>query len=227
MIHGFDIPLLDTAGFQTALARSRRILEDLPLEILTMETNVRNINLNWDRSHVLGCAAVLTLLGGRFGTGLIAGTFPYNQLRAGGSNPTTDWLLGTGYFEIRNDQAASTRLQKVLDLANWPHALRHTRFCWKDKLYGNCGSCSKCVITAMMLRCAGVETLDCFEQPVSDEWIAQCLRTLNMCGALEWFDLLEIYRYAEGNNQDFCWVPILEERCMQAGEKTGAAPARP
>ena len=212
MVHGFDIPLLDADGFQTALARSRRILDDVPLEILTMETNARNINLNWDRSHALGCAAALTLLGERFGTGLIASTFPYSHLRAGGSNPTTDWLLGSRYFEIRNDQAASTRLQKVLELVNWPHALKNTRFCWKDDLYGNCGRCSKCLVTAMMLRCAGAESLDCFESPLSDSSIAERLGHVKASGALERFDLLEIHRHAKARGLDLPWMPVLERR---------------
>lgn len=226
MVHGFDVPLLDGDGFRTVEARSRRILQHMPLELVTMETNIRNINLNWDRSHALGCAAALTLMGGRFGTGLIPGTFPYNLLRSGGSNPTTDWLLGSRYFGIRNDQAASSRLQKVLALVHWPHALRYARFCWKDDRYGNCGTCSKCIITAMMLRCAGINSLECFETPVSDEWIARHLPSLSMLSALERFDVQEILRFAEASRQRFPWVPVLEEsvrRVTGNGRATGPA----
>ena len=68
MLHGVDIPRADATGFRGAAERSRRMLDSLGLDLVTVETNA------WDflasrEFLALGLGAGLHLLGARFGTG--------------------------------------------------------------------------------------------------------------------------------------------------------------
>ena len=113
MVHGFDIPADDTEGFRRAAERAQRMLESLDVPVIVMRTNVRTIFPDWELSHGTAVAAALTLLSGKFSTGLIPSTGTYHlPLIPWGSTPLTDPMLGSRNFDIFHDGAGASRLRK-------------------------------------------------------------------------------------------------------------------
>src|SRR3990172_3122972 len=119
MIHGMDIPRADTAGFDGALARSRRMLDSLALDAISVRTNAWELlTSRYTHFPALGVASALHVVGGGFGTGLLASTASYAALEFPiNSNPMSDALLGGSSFAIVHDGAAYNRLEKIRRLA--------------------------------------------------------------------------------------------------------------
>ena len=155
-------------------------------------------------------AAVLTLLSGKFSTGLIAATGTYRlPMIPWGSNPLTDPMLGSRKFEIVHDGAGASRLDKVRLLCNWPEGVKQLRFCFQNTPPdGNCGRCMKCILTALEFRCAGVEP-GCFTEPVTDAMILEALDRYepNAVGDFYFHEVLDA-ALAEGRTD--AWVPKLK-----------------
>ncbi len=209
MVHGFDIPLDDPEGFQAASRRARRMLDSLNLELITVETNVRVMHPDWEDFHGLALASALTLLSRRFGAGLIAGSGSYPSLVIPwGSNPVTDWMMGSRTFGIIHDGAGATRLDKVRLLAGWKAAVENLRCCWiglpRDR---NCGQCLKCVLTLLMFRCLNVEPL-CFDAPATPEVIRRALENYPL-DPFSRQDVQDILKVATVRNITEPWVPVL------------------
>ena len=61
MVHGLDIPLTDTKGFDSAFSRSRKMLESLDVEVIPMRTNFRALhgNQHWEYRHATGLQALV------------------------------------------------------------------------------------------------------------------------------------------------------------------------
>jgi hypothetical protein len=178
MVHGFDIPRDDAAGFAGALARARRSLAGVELELIPVETNIRS-GVDWLDAHGLCLAAALSLLAGGYGAGVISATGTWRQLvLPWGSNPLTDPLLGSRSFEIVHAGAAVDYIDKVRALAAWPAALENLRVCWQgEKRDRNCGRCRKCVQVALILEAAGA-ALDCFDEPPPPDVVMRVLREI-------------------------------------------------
>ncbi len=159
MVHGFDVPLADEAGFAQARTRAHVMLDSIGVELVGVATNVRELLPDWERGHGTAVAAALTVLAGRFGSGLIAASGPYDPLiLPWGSNPLTDPMLGSDTFRIVHDGAGCSRGEKIEALGEWPSALGALRFCWSGPRAGaNCGRCNKCIHTELLFRCARIE----------------------------------------------------------------------
>ena len=168
-VRGFDVYVSSAASFNRVLSRARQLLEDQPLDLLAVNTNLREINTEWLRCHGLGVAATLSLFNHRFGSGLIASTIPYRMLYPFGSNAITDRLMGSDGFSIIHDGAEMDRLAKLRYLAGFPDATRHLRFCFVNPdSHENCGRCDKCITTAILMTVAGIP-LSCFRDPPGRE----------------------------------------------------------
>ena len=72
LIHGMEIPLHEAASFRGAADRAHLMLEGLGPEFVEISTNLRHLSLAWEDEFGLYLGAVLTLMSGRFGSGLIA-----------------------------------------------------------------------------------------------------------------------------------------------------------
>ena len=174
-VQGFDIPLDDQVGFHGAFERAARMLDGLGVTLIPMQTNVRTMCPDWEHMHAAAVAAALTVLSGHFATGLIAASATYRlPLIPWGSNPLSDPMLGSRRFAIVHDGAASSRLEKVRALSEWP-AAKELRFCFRrTPADANCGQCLKCILTALEFKCVGVEP-ECFDAPISDAQIVETL----------------------------------------------------
>ena len=157
MAHGLDIPVNDTGVFARAVEKSRRILNSAGIPLLTVATNVRMFDQDWDDAHSAGVAACLHAMGARHGLGIIPGTHTYRALRIPfGSNPVTDPLFSSARMDIVYEGAGFSREDKADAVAPWPDAMRHMRVCWEGAhLDRNCGACPKCVALGISFAVGG------------------------------------------------------------------------
>lgn len=73
MVHGFDIPLEETAGFDVASRSARDMLETLALPLITVRTNLREVlRMDWLQLFGTALAATLHLMKRSARIGLIA-----------------------------------------------------------------------------------------------------------------------------------------------------------
>jgi hypothetical protein len=171
-VHGFDIPLEDAAFREHVAAALRRAAQELRLEFVEIETNVRRFAApyaSWGRDyHGSAMAAVALLLAPRFRKIYIPGSYSYAFLFPYGSHPGLDPLWSSESLELMHDGCEATRFEKVEALASWETALQTLRVCWqlKDGLY-NCCECRKCLWTMAFLRaCGALERAVTFDRPL-------------------------------------------------------------
>lgn len=208
-IHGFDIASEDREKFATAFDNARRYLDGLDVDLLSVETNAKPLLPNWLDSHGLLLASCLSLFAHRFETGVIAATLPYVILQPLGSNPTTDWLMGSDHFSIFHHGAAVSRLDKVRAIAEWNAVDAHLRVCWEGESATdlNCGSCLSCVLTAIMFHCLGHRP-KCLPDKVSAAMASNVLQ--RNLGRLEWYDLRCIVAEANRRGLQADWLEPLK-----------------
>jgi len=207
MIHGLDIPLNEQQIFDNAAKKSRATLASLELELITMATNFREFDQDWEDVHGVAIGSCLMLLQGGYSEGLIPSSLPYDALALPwGSNPITDPLLSSSTFPIVHDGAAFTRTEKVKQIAQWREALQNLRVCWegtqKDK---NCGHCEKCVHTILNFRAVRLGLPPCFDRDIADEEILQVLKKSLL------IDYALLLAEAKAHSISDSWVATLEE----------------
>lgn len=168
-VHGFDIPLDDTEGFDSAVEIATKVLSDINVDLLPVKTNVRVLwSIDWEEYHAAAIASVLCGLKRYAGIGLIGSGDSYDVLLTPwGSHPITDPLLSCGNFRIIHDGAGFRRSEKLIILSNWSIGIRNLRVCWVGNKHDrNCGHCEKCVRTRLNLLLAGVDNPACFDTPI-------------------------------------------------------------
>lgn len=174
-VHGFDIPLSDSEGFNKAAERNLLALDDLEMPLFSVKTNIREVSsLNWEHYCGLAISSVLVGFKNVAGTGLIASGESYDSVVAPwGSHPMTDHLLSSGSFKVIHDGAGYSRSEKIRVLASWPAGLKNLRVCWVGEDRGvNCGVCEKCVRTRLNFLLAGVSSPACFDGPLKPELLS-------------------------------------------------------
>jgi hypothetical protein len=164
-VHGIDIPLSEKEAYQRANARVRRMLDSLGVAMIPMAMNLKEETKHiWYQCHGAMTASCLMLLSGGFSAGLLAASYPYSNIMPGwGSNPVTDWRLGSNAFPIIHDGAGYTRFDKIQVISQWPGALENLRVCMAH-MQGdtNCCRCRKCMRTILLFRFAGCGLPPCF-----------------------------------------------------------------
>jgi hypothetical protein len=157
-VHGFDIPLEDTASYAEVAREYAAMMRSLGLQLLTLKTNVRQFlhPLSWELAHgpaMIGCALTLSRAFSRL---YIPASHSYAVTRPWGSDYRTDPLLSTDRLQVVHDGAGQTRGEKIQTVAHWPEAFGRLRVCWKKpEGLRNCCQCRKCVRTMLALELAG------------------------------------------------------------------------
>ena len=170
-VHGFDIPLEQAEAFQRAATRARETLASLDVELITVASNHKELNHEWDDTHGIGIASCLSFFSPEFDEGIIASTYSYTGLNMPwGSNPITDRLLSSDSFSLVHDGAGLIRGKKYGIVAEWKVAFDNLRVCFsaeqKDK---NCNRCGKCIVTQLAIRRLGLPVPKSFEHDLRDE----------------------------------------------------------
>ena len=159
LVHGFDVPLTDDAGFRSLEAAYRPMLRELGVELVAARTNLRALTrpaVSWEISHGAALAFAALAFGGGFRAFLIPATQACDELLPWGSDPRVDPLLSTAATEIVHAGAERDRVEKLLAIADWEPARRGLRVCWeRPRGLVNCCRCSKCLRTMAALTLAG------------------------------------------------------------------------
>lgn len=209
MIHGFDIPLNQEDIFANAANKSQLMLSSQGVNLITIQTNFRELPLNWEDAHGTGIAACLSLFQESHNCALIPSTSAYQEMVIPfGSNPITDRLLSSDSFPIFYDGGGFTRLEKIKAISEWPEALQYLRVCWQGKeLDRNCGKCEKCMRTILGFRVMGIPLPSCFSEDITDQQIRQ----IKAVGAFKLTELKGIQTAAKKANLSDPWVKALDE----------------
>jgi hypothetical protein len=227
MVHGVDIPRADVAGFQRAAERSRRMLDSIGLELITVETNAWDPQPPDARYVAIGVASALHLLSGRFSAGLIPSTVDYaNLVIPISSNPVSDPWLGSRSMTVVHDGAGFGRLEKVRMIAGWSEALESLRVCLRDPRHDrNCGVCPKCMLTLLEFRVLGVEPR-CFDRMPSDDEFARWASALPSRG-LHPNEARAVLDEAETRGLQASWIAPLRRKLFMIRSKDAVRDVAP
>jgi hypothetical protein len=150
LVHGFDIPLREAQGFETARLNAVGMTRALGVALTTVRTNWRDIVGNWEHEFGAGMAAALALFEPIASVGVFGSDEDYgNFVVPWGSNPITNHLLSSDTFRIHTEGGGYTRTAKVAELARHPAVAERLRVCWRATDGQNCGVCEKCTRTAL------------------------------------------------------------------------------
>jgi len=156
-VHGFDIPLSAEEVFSEAATKYRQSLSALGVQLITVRTNIREFvnHPSWNITHGSALASVALLLDRLLGRFYIPASFQYTDLGPWGSHPLVDPMLSSSTLEIIHDGAAA-RVDKVMQVAEWPEARQWLRVCWeRPNASRNCGQCYNCLLTMVSLEIGG------------------------------------------------------------------------
>ena len=158
MIFGADIPLSDPDAFDRAFAVAKTMLDDLGVEIIPIETNVRDYLNSWEDSFgsvVIGC---LSFFSKAYGYGAASDSSIMNYHIPWGMNPITDQLFSSPLFYFISDGWDHSRTERAALVRNWEVGLNNLRVCWENKdTSKNCGCCEKCIRTKLNFKAVGVD----------------------------------------------------------------------
>lgn len=159
-VHSFDVPLNALEQRSQVSASLREAADALGLELVEVETNLRDLagpGLKWGlHVHGAALASVALLCGNRFREVLIAASRKSQDLNPWGSHPQLDPLWSTEDVQIVH-HGTVPRTRKVAALAGSDTAMGHLRCCFHATAAGqsNCGHCEKCLRTMASLRIVG------------------------------------------------------------------------
>jgi hypothetical protein len=222
LVHGFDIPLGDTSGFQGAFARAAEGLHHFAIPLIPVVTNWRDNGIDWLNSFGSAATACLHLFQRRFRSGLIASSETYAYQAPQGASPLIDRMLSNSSFEIIHDGAGFTRSQKVALLAPETELVRRLRVCWEgEQRDRNCGVCEKCIRTILNFRAIGCAKPEVFPTDVTIDQIRR-IPIRNMPILNEFREIAaEAGRQGMGKER---WVAALQRRLRKAQRELASPP---
>lgn len=214
-VHGFDIPLADIEAFERVRKRLENTLSGTGLELVSMASNHKELNPQWDHTHIAGVASSLMLLSKRFDRALIGSTYTYNELSMKwGSNPVSDRMLSSHRMTLFHDGAETGRGGKMAALFDWPEAYDDLRICWsapnKDE---NCGTCGKCALTLLGFKFKKLPLPKSFPSGLSESAIERLEFDESHLIAAE-----TLLRFALKDPEQAPWVMSLK-KCVEANRK--------
>lgn len=163
-VHGFDIPLGNTALRKLVSDRVRQAADALGKPLLEVETNIRDVfdpHLMWGQDYLsVPMSVIPLLLGGTLRRCYLPSDVSYADMDLWGTHPLTTPLLSSPTVDIIHAGAEAERVDRLRALKDDPLAQQHLRVCWQN-VEGeyNCGRCEKCVHDMCALR-----ALRCLEQ---------------------------------------------------------------
>jgi hypothetical protein len=208
MVHGFDVPLAAPDQLESLKMRTRPLLDELGLKLLTIRTNLKALGLqDWEDSFMAQLACCLNNYSDQFSYALAGSSEAYNGLvLPWGSNPATDYLLSGEAMRLVHDGAGYSRTEKVAQIATHKTATQVVKVCWEGQdTFRNCGICEKCIRTQLNFRAVGVEHAPCFDRPLD----SRLIETMNLRNDAQANELKSIYAYARKAGIDAGWVETL------------------
>ncbi len=219
MVHGFDVGVRNTQGFDELRRRVQPLLDALEVETLVVRTNAKQPGpfqpSKWEHSFGAQLAGVLHHYSHRFGEGLIASSEPYDALvMPWGSSPALDHLLTGGRMRVVHDGAGFSRSAKAAEIAGHAAAMKGLKVCWAGADQGrNCGVCEKCVRTRLNFLAVGAGEPACFDQPFDPA----AIDTIEPENAAALAELVSVAAEAARRGAEGAWLERLRRRLRQLG----------
>ncbi len=214
MAHGFDTPLKETDYFREHAALCADTLKSRGVSLFTVRCNGMEtagaFGLRWGLTqHGPAVAALLLLFQKKFDLGLLASTYPCDNLHLPwGSNSLTDPLWSSGEMNILHDGASMYRLDKLQKMMGWPQGLAHMRTCWKwPRPSGNCGVCYKCIHIRTILVALGQPDLIAFPGTLTPDMV----RTIKFETRQDVVNWQKLLRTAEANLPGSPWLEVIRD----------------
>jgi len=146
-----------TEPFEALVKKVAAFADEHAKAVLPIATNARRVceaqGMSWDYLH----GPFLCLTAAAFGPAqyFIPSSFSVRQLKPWGSHPLLDPMWSTATTRIVHDGIEVPRTEKIRALSRDPALLRYLQVCWYSKI-NNCGTCTKCTRTLLVLRELGV-----------------------------------------------------------------------
>lgn len=155
-IGGYDFVSGPKTDFLETLAKITRFADQFGKTLVAIDTNTREVcdalRLKW--AYAQGPILCSLAVGLGFGKYIIPASHSYRDLKPWGTHPLTDPLWSTARTPVVHDGLDAYRTQKVAEIAARPDLMAHLQVCWHSQVT-NCGNCSKCVRTALVLKLLG------------------------------------------------------------------------
>lgn len=208
-VKGFDIPLEHGDAFDRAKQKIESTLDDVGIKLITMSTNLHDLNIEWDDTHIAGLASTLMLFKGKYNEGLIASGPAYSRLvLPWGSNPVTDHLLSSKNFQIVHDSTSVPRVEKIKELPVWKMGYSNLRICFSaERRDENCGKCAKCIMDILLMRLENIPQPASYPELTNDD-----LSKLTIPTEHQFHSLSSVVTYAREHKIAGDWIEILDHR---------------
>jgi hypothetical protein len=169
-IAGCDVNLSHTNELDSIRNTILNLLKDTGVELRYIDTNIKNILGDHDRTHA---CQILS-------TAWLFSTLYRGYIMSGGSmHPDYPWgdsallvlCLGNDYFEVYREKYRD-RTQKIKRIyKDWPDAYNNLRVCWENtrrsfRANENCCQCMKCIRTLLSFKALGLERPASFKRDV-------------------------------------------------------------
>ena len=143
MVHGFDVPLDKPEWFRNAVIHAKAILSEHDVGLTLVETNWRELSVDWEMGFGFGLFAILHQFHGKSSYGVLSTDEPYGEEHfPWGNNSITNPLLSGLSFPVRSCGGGQSRTERVAAIASSPAVRSHIRVCWeRPDLDPNCGEC--------------------------------------------------------------------------------------
>ena len=163
-IGGYDFVSGPKTAFDETHAKMQRFAEEFGVTLVAVDTNTRELSdaLRMKWTYTQGPILCSLAIGLGFDKYIVPATHSYRDLKPWGTHPLTDPLWSTARTLIVHDGVDAYRTEKIAEIAARPELLPHLQVCWHSQVE-NCGRCSKCVRTALVLKLLGHEaaTIPC------------------------------------------------------------------
>jgi len=152
LLQGFD-GHENIVGWQENKKARQSFADQQNKKLVIVESNVvaflwdRKISWNIAHGSVLDCLSV-TLSAKQF---LVPSSYSYLNLMPWGSHPLIDQFWNTESTEIIHHGLGTDRAEKTEYICQFQDLLDHLQVCWQSS-GSNCGKCSKCVRTSLVLH---------------------------------------------------------------------------
>jgi hypothetical protein len=176
VLNGFDIQFGQAhapAMYEGLLARARVMTQSMGVACIPAASNFHELPTNWFDTFASHLISGLHLLGGRFGTALLANDVAYGRMEVvHGSHPLCNPFLSSRHFQVIDDGGEAARCEKLPLLAQWPEAMRHLCVCFGNLgSDANCCRCEKCTRTILSFRAMGLGLPPAFTRDVTEDQI--------------------------------------------------------
>lgn len=169
MIRGFDFPQGPSEGFLLMARKIKNIASKHGANTVFVDTNWKSVacghGAKWEQQHILALSAIMHLFDGPFGGGLVAADFSYRsdqKMLAWGSNSIVNSKLSAGSFAVQPRGTEASRIEKVKKIAEFG-TIEDINVCFAGPRTGeNCGKCTKCRRTMLMMAAMGLDPTACF-----------------------------------------------------------------